>query len=214
MFICQFSRDPRGVRVYAPVATCTFHRWSSPSRNLSTCSLYIDLSKDFCGGSLLAAQRTRASRGASNSSNIFELFAHRERVYEQKARAWRVFLRLQLILARLAPNPTPRFENVVRHAHPRRFFSRARSRARAYPPARPRTNRSARRAACCPQPPRKWESDRPGDPSRPSVQVLPARTRPMPGRCLGLLDERSSKTSSFGCGSLGIMSNSMTCETT
>ena len=89
MFICQFSRDPRGVRVYAPVATCTFHRWSSPSRNLSTCSLYIDLSKDFCGGSLLAAQRTRASRGASNNSNIFELFAHRERVYEQKARAGR-----------------------------------------------------------------------------------------------------------------------------
>jgi hypothetical protein len=54
------------------------------------------LSKDFCGGSLLAAQRTRASRGASNNSNIFELFAHRERVYEQKARAGRVSWRLAL----------------------------------------------------------------------------------------------------------------------
>ena len=41
------------------------------------------------------------------------------------------FVYLRLVLARLAPNPTPRFEKVVCRAHPRRYFSRARPRARA-----------------------------------------------------------------------------------
>ena len=85
VFICQFSRDPRGVRVYAPVATCTFHRWSSPSRNLSTRSLYIILTKDFqgipLGGGAMPARVARCFV----FWRIFELFTHRERVYEQKS---------------------------------------------------------------------------------------------------------------------------------
>jgi hypothetical protein len=47
--------------------------------------------KDFRGRSLLAAQRPRASRGASFFWRLFEMFAHREKV-----RAWRDFWRLAL----------------------------------------------------------------------------------------------------------------------